>query len=95
MNTTRTSKGHTADGWPDDSYAHGDHSHLTYDWNGHADMKMCGASLSDFEVAVKVRMLFRTQFDHEAVCLMARDRIMALSKEVARLDAALRKASEG
>lgn len=60
---------------------------LTYDWNGHKDMPITGAQFSDFEIAGKVRMLMRDQLDHEAVCVMARDRIMALSKRVAELSA--------
>lgn len=43
-----------------------------------------GAHLSDAVVAGRVRMLMRTDLDHEAVCCMARDRIRDLSREVAR-----------
>lgn len=46
---------------------------------------MCGAHLTDEEVANKVRMLMRGDLDHEAVCTMARDRIMALSQELQEL----------
>ncbi len=46
---------------------------------------MCMGHLSDIEVAHKVRMLYRTDLDHEAVCVAARDRIMFLSQEVERL----------
>lgn len=60
---------------------------LTYDWNGHKDLPISGAQYSDTEIASKVRMLSRAQLDHEAVCEMARDRIMALSKLVAALTA--------
>lgn len=60
---------------------------LTYDWNGHTDIPVGRPDLSDFEVAVKVRMLMRDQLDHEAICELARDRIMGLSKRVAALSA--------
>lgn len=46
---------------------------------------MCGVHLTDEQVAVKVRMLMRNDLDHEAVCLMSRDRIMCLSHEVKQL----------
>src|SRR5580692_403182 len=38
-----------------------------------------GHSLSDAEVAGRVRMLTHKDLDHESVCVMARDRIIALS----------------
>lgn len=44
-----------------------------------------GSDLSDSEIAGRVRMLGRQQLDHELVCLMGRDRIIALSDEVTRL----------
>ncbi len=53
---------------------------LTYDWNGHTDMAITFAWLSDVEMAGKVRMLMRHDLEHEAVVVGARDRIMALSK---------------
>lgn len=43
--------------------------------------------LSDAEVAGRVRMLLRSDVDHEAVCMMARDRILYLSQENERLRA--------
>jgi hypothetical protein len=43
--------------------------------------------LSDIEMAGKVRMLYRTDLDHEAICVGSRDRIMYLSQEVERLTA--------
>ncbi len=43
-----------------------------------------GAYISDAVVAGRVRMLMRDDFDHEAVCVLARDRIRDLSREVAR-----------
>lgn len=61
---------------------------LTYDWNGQKDIPMAAPHLSDLEVAGKVRMLLRDQLDHEVICTLARDRIMALSKEVERLSSA-------
>lgn len=67
---------------------------LTYDWNGHEDMPIMGAQFSDFEIAAKVRMLMRDQLDHEAVCVMARDRIMGRSKQAAEMLTALKAAEE-
>jgi len=43
--------------------------------------KMAFAHLSDLEMAGKVRMLYRSDLDHEAVCVGARDRIMYLSQQ--------------
>jgi len=43
---------------------------------------MCMGNLSDIEVASKVRMLMRTDLDHEPVCLAGRDRIMYLSQQL-------------
>lgn len=62
---------------------------LTYDWNGHKDLPISGAHLSDLEVAARVRMLMRTDLTHESTCELARDRIMGLSKEITRLRTAL------
>lgn len=76
----------------DVSYAFEARPELRYDWNDNSDMLQSGANFSDIEVAGKVRMLMRGDLNHESVCVMARDRIMALSKEVARLRSAL---SEG
>lgn len=56
---------------------------LTYDWMGQTH-EIRGSSIPDDEVARRVRMLMRNDLDHEAVCTLGRDRIMALSKEVAR-----------
>ncbi|MDO8415537.1 MAG: hypothetical protein Q7S87_04935 [Agitococcus sp.] len=47
--------------------------------------KMCFGHLTDLEMANKVRMLYRDTLDHEAVVTGARDRIMWLSQENARL----------
>lgn len=58
---------------------------LTYDWNGHTDLPVSGAHLSDLEVAARVRMLMRTDLTHESTCELARDRIMGLSKEIDKL----------
>jgi hypothetical protein len=49
----------------------------------------CGGHLSNEEVAVKVRMLMRHDLDHEAVCTIARDRIVWLAGHAAELEAAL------
>lgn len=38
-----------------------------------------GAHLGDMEVAGRVRMLMRTDLNHESVCTLARDRIVYLS----------------
>lgn len=50
---------------------------------------MCGQHLSDLEVASEVRMLTRSQLDHEAVCTMARDRIMYLSQQLEKAHKAI------
>lgn len=60
---------------------------LTYDWNGHTDMPVTASEKSDFEVAGIVRMLMRNDLQHEHICVMARDRIMGLSKANAALTA--------
>lgn len=52
--------------------------------------KMLYADESDIQVAQRVRMLFRGQLDHEAVCTGARDRIMYLSQQVERLTTEVR-----
>lgn len=62
---------------------------LTYDWNGHTDMPVQDAAKSDLEVAARVRMLMRNDLFHENVCTLARDRIMGLSKRLAKVRAAL------
>lgn len=67
-------------------YAYIVRPHLTYDWNGNFDMLQSVGHLSDYEVAATVRMLSRSSIAHEAVVTNARDRIMALSKEVHRLE---------
>lgn len=46
---------------------------------------LCGGHLSHDEVASKVRMLRRTDLDHEPVCTMARDRIKWLANRVDEL----------
>lgn len=55
-------------------------SERTYDWNGQTH-PISGSELDDREVARRVRMLMRRDLDHELVCVLARDRIMALVKE--------------
>lgn len=42
---------------------------------------------TDAQVATAVRMLMRGQLDHEAICVLGRDRIMSLSAERDRLSA--------
>lgn len=51
--------------------------------------------LSHAEAAGRIRMLLRSDLDHESVCCMARDRILHLSQENERLRAALSKATKG
>jgi len=60
---------------------------LTYDWNGHTNMPISFAHLTDLEMASRVRMLMRSDLNHEGVVVGARDRIMALSKRVDELEA--------
>lgn len=43
---------------------------------------MAFGHLSDLEMASKVRMLMRSDLDHEPVCTGARDRIMFLSQKL-------------
>lgn len=49
-------------------------------------------SPSDAEVASRVRMLLRWDWDHELVCVLARDRIMQLSDRVKTLEGIIAKA---
>ncbi len=51
---------------------------------------MVFADLTDYQMACKVRGLFRTDIDHEAVVTGARDRIMYLSQENERLKNTIR-----
>lgn len=48
-----------------------------------------GAHLSDKEIAGKIRMLRRDDIDFEAVCVMAKDRILALSQDLETVTKAL------
>lgn len=48
--------------------------------------KLAGGHLSHDQVAVMVRMLLRSDLDHEAVCVIARDRIKWLAHRVAVLE---------
>jgi hypothetical protein len=66
----------------------------TYDWNGNTDIEMSRPEISDYEVAGQVRMLMRDELRHEAVCCLARDRIMALSKENTALQAEVDRLSQ-
>ncbi len=54
----------------------------TYTHNGHTHQIMLH-DMSDEQMANKVRMLMRTDLDHELVCQAARDRIKCLSQEKA------------
>lgn len=49
--------------------------------NGHT-RAIAGEHLSDMEVAGRVRMLMRADLDHEAVCTLARDRIVYLADQL-------------
>ena len=57
---------------------------MTFEWLGNV-REMSRPDLTDQEVARQVRMLCRSDLDHEVVCTMGRDRIMALSAEITRL----------
>lgn len=48
------------------------------DWQRHANKERC--QLADHDVATAVRMLTRSDLDHELVCVMSRDRIASLSR---------------
>lgn len=48
--------------------------------------EILGPELSDAEVASAVRMLERGQIDHEAICTLARDRILYLSQRLAEIE---------
>ena len=50
---------------------------------------MIFADETDLDVAFRVRMLQRSQLNHEAVCTGARDRIMYLSQTLERTQKAL------
>jgi len=52
--------------------------------------RQAGSHLSDAQVAHSVRMLMRDDLDHEAVCVMARDRICYLSAALEDLTRQLR-----
>jgi hypothetical protein len=45
-----------------------------------------GGHLSDMEVAGQVRMLHRSQLDHESVCTLARDRIVYLADRLGEIE---------
>ncbi len=51
--------------------------------------KDSGEDLSDDAVASMVRMLCRSDLNHELVCVMGRDRILSLSQQCLRLEDAL------
>lgn len=52
--------------------------------------ELAGGHLSHAQVATEVAMLTRTQIDHEAVCIMAKDRIRYLARELETAQAELR-----
>lgn len=45
------------------------------------DNRRGGQHFTDEQIADRVRMLMRTDFDHEATCTLARDRIASLARE--------------
>ncbi len=49
---------------------------------------MSGEQYTDVQVADMVRMLLRDQLDHEMICVLARDRILALSGRFSELTSA-------
>ena len=55
---------------------------------------MAYSKLSDMAMASKVRMLYRTDLDHESVVCGARDRIVYLSQELHKAHLRLAKARE-
>lgn len=57
----------------------------TYDWMDQTH-EISRPDLPDEEVARRVRMMSRSDLDHEFVCTLGRDRIMALVKEKASLE---------
>jgi hypothetical protein len=60
-----------------------------FDWNGHTNREIGMPDVSDQVLASMVRMLMRNDLDHEMIVCAARDRIMCLVKEKARLIQAL------
>jgi hypothetical protein len=48
---------------------------------------MVFSHLTNDEMATKVRMLTRSDLDHEAVCVGARDRIKSLASQIEKLEA--------
>jgi len=63
----------------------------TYDWNGNKTMSIMRPDLSDEGVAVAVRMLGRSDLNHEMIVTMGRDRIMCLVKEKSEYKKAIEK----
>jgi hypothetical protein len=59
------------------------------------DARRDGQDLTDEQVADKVRMLMRTDWDHEFVCTLARDRIATLAREHDRLRAFVERVATG
>lgn len=64
-------------------------SERTYDWNGKT-RQITRPDFDDVEVASRVRMVTGSDLDHEFVCVLGRDRIMALVKEKEALKDAMR-----
>lgn len=62
---------------------------LTYDWNGHFDMQVGFPDKSHTSMARMALTLNPLDWMHEAICTAVRDRIMALSKELLRLQGKL------
>lgn len=67
----------------------------------HEPIPILGAALTNEEVANRIGSLLRTDLDHDAVCRLARDRILALSqalepmaRELRVLEAALKEARD-
>lgn len=58
----------------------------TYDWHGHTH-EIGLPNLTDKAMASAIRMLSRSDRDHEHIVRSARDRIMCLVKEKAQLTA--------
>lgn len=59
------------------------------------DARRDGQHLTDAQVADRVRMLMRDDWDHEAVCTLARDRIATLAREHDRLRAFVERVAMG
>lgn len=56
-----------------------------FDWLHNKNRTIGMPHLTDEQMASRVRMLMRSDLDHESVCTSARDRIMCLVKEKSQL----------